>query len=126
MIVVAIDFGTSRSGYGYALPRHAEEIVVEQKWGGHSMKTRTDLLLNLDLTLHSFGDMAFQNYLELDAKDRSEYYFFSQFKMVLYGAAFHECPMIVAANGKKSWRLPSLPCRYLFSRRMHCHDSKCR
>lgn len=100
-VVVAIDFGTCRSGYGFASVKQPTQIICEQKWPNRipSLKTRTDVLLRPDLSLVCFGDAALRDYLEMDAKGRKEFLFFSGFKMCLYGT-FKERPVVKAANGK--------------------------
>lgn len=46
--VVAIDFGTSRSGYAFAFYNEPDEIYSQQTWAGgqtHHLKTLTNVLI---------------------------------------------------------------------------------
>lgn len=91
-VVVAIDFGTSFSGYAFAFNHHdgSEEIFMNKSWGsaqGYSTyKTPTCILLNPEKKFVKFGFEAAESYAELeDAKDKS-FYCFDRFKMMLHGS----------------------------------------
>ena len=88
--VVAIDFGTTYSGYIFSLSGDELNFYSPQCWNyGHggaaaSLKTPTSLLLNPDKTLHSFGfeaEDAFAGFVAADS--HHQYYFFQRFKMEL-------------------------------------------
>ena len=87
-VVVAIDFGTSRSGYAYALTQNPK-ITGRTEWDGQSIpysKTLTHLLYNPDGSVEAWGWQAkrklagTQNIFEGDS-----YLFFQNFKMKLRG-----------------------------------------
>ena len=91
-VVVAIDFGTSSSGFAFSFNHKdgSEEIYMNRTWGreqGYStFKTPTCLLLNQQREFKKFGYEAAEKYAELeDAEDRS-FYYFDRFKMMLYGS----------------------------------------
>ena len=91
-VVVAIDFGTSFSGFAFSLNHKdgSEEVYMNREWGmeqGYStFKTPTCLLLNQRQEFTKFGFEASERYAELeDAKERS-FYYFDHFKMMLYGS----------------------------------------
>ena len=91
-VVVAIDFGTSSSGFAFSFNHKdgSEDIYMNRAWGreqGYStFKTPTCLLLNQQREFNKFGYEAAEKYAELeDAEDRS-FYYFDHFKMMLYGS----------------------------------------
>lgn len=59
-VVVAIDFGTTFSGYAFSFSQEPNSIHMMRKWEGGdpgliNQKTPTCLLLEPDGTFHSFG-----------------------------------------------------------------------
>ncbi len=95
--VIAIDFGTSRSGYAYAFikeedPERAskEEPQPNFDWPEQpipSEKTATYLLYSPEKCVEAWGYVARQRLAQLRWKDRAksrEYHFFSNFKMALH------------------------------------------
>ncbi|XP_061183705.1 heat shock 70 kDa protein 12A-like [Saccostrea echinata] len=87
LLVAAIDFGTTYSGYAYSF-KDTWAKVVTNKWpSGNLMshKAPTALLLNPDQTFNSFGYEAEKNYSDLaeDGDECEDYYFFHRFKMIL-------------------------------------------
>ena len=91
-VVVAIDFGTSFSGFAFSFNHKdgSDEIYMNREWGsaqGYStLKTPTCLLLNPYKKFIKFGFEAAEKYAELeDAKDKS-FYCFDRFKMMLHGS----------------------------------------
>eukprot|EP00064_Thunnus_orientalis_P009562 superscaffoldBa00001223_g9586 len=59
-VVVAIDFGTTSSGYAFSFTQDAEAIHMMKRWEGGdpgvaNQKSPTCLLLTPDLRFHSFG-----------------------------------------------------------------------
>ena len=91
-VVVAIDFGTSSSGFAFSFNHKdgSEEIYMNRAWGSEqgfsTFKTPTCLLLNKRREFQKFGFEASEKYAELeDAEDRS-FYYFDHFKMMLYGS----------------------------------------
>ncbi|OWF41867.1 Heat shock 70 kDa protein 12B [Mizuhopecten yessoensis] len=97
LLVAAIDFGTTFSGYAFSF-RHDYDlnrlnIFANTSWiaGGAglvSWKTPTTLLLNADQSFNSFGYQAEEDYigiLDNDDEDPDNYYYFKRFKMLLHG-----------------------------------------
>lgn len=94
LIVAAIDFGTTYSGYAYSF-RHEYnadpmKISAHTNWvagsgGLMSLKTPTVLLLKPDKTFMAFGYEAEDAYKELAEDDEHrDYYYFRRFKMLLH------------------------------------------
>ena len=89
--VVAIDFGTTYSGYAYAFVNSPEEIhLMRRSDGGPGQfgmmmhKTPTTLLLNERAGFHSFGYEARETYHDLDEVDSRRWLYFEKFKMELH------------------------------------------
>ena len=88
-IVVAIDFGTTYSGYAYSFTHDPENVHIMRKWEGddpgmNNQKTPTILLLSPDLHFHSFGITARDCYNDLDYKEARKWFYFDKFKMILH------------------------------------------
>ena len=111
--VVAIDFGTSFSGFAFAFNHKEGEtgIHMNKDWGadqGYSTpKTPTCLLLNPDKSFNSFGYEAQDRFAELDDDQSQEYYYFEQFKMILHNNE-------VSVDLSLHWAHISISCMYLF------------
>lgn len=107
--VVAIDFGTSYSGFAFSFNKGHEQdaIFMNRDWtneqGGRTSKAPTCLLLNPDLSFNSFGYDAMENYAQLQNKHEEQKYFFLQhFKMALHSdEKLNKETTIKAANGKE-------------------------
>lgn len=91
MTVVAIDFGTTYSGFAFSfLKDHGtHSIFMNREWmneqGIRTSKTPTSLLLKPDLSFDSFGYKAVEKYAQLqDQSSEKRYYFFQHFKMALH------------------------------------------
>ena len=89
LVVVAIDFGTTFSGYAFSFTRDASSIHMMRRWEGGdpgvtNQKTPTTLLLKPDGTFHSFGFGARDFYHDLDASDSKKWLYFDKFKMSLH------------------------------------------
>ena len=93
LVVAAIDFGTTYSGYAFAFRHEFEsdppKINANTNWvaGGQliSLKTPTILLLNKNKTFQAFGYEAEDQYGQLAAdNEHKDYYYFRRFKMKLY------------------------------------------
>lgn len=87
-LAVAIDFGTSRSGYAYQFVED-KEPNYRNVWPGDDNlnypKTLTHLLYSPDATVEAWGHLAMQKHTELRAQRREEgYLFFEKFKMLLH------------------------------------------
>ena len=91
--VVAIDFGTTYSGFAFAFKQQGGEggIHMNRDWGNDqgcsTPKTPTCLLLKPNGEFHSFGYEARENYAALEGDDVRQYYYFERFKMTLHGSS---------------------------------------
>ena len=106
LIVVAIDFGTTFSGYAYSFLNDFRKdpllVWANSKWhdeGDGTLKTPTSILFDKDKKFHSFGYTADKKFASLaenaededdheeDSAKNEEYkdwYYFRRFKMELY------------------------------------------
>lgn len=94
LMVVAIDFGTSYSGYAYSTRDdfltfadrvHTCKPCSHSGQSLMSMKTPTCLLVNENKEFVAFGYDAETEYAKLCASnDQSKYFYFQRFKMKLY------------------------------------------
>ncbi|NXS31071.1 HS12B protein, partial [Pomatostomus ruficeps] len=108
--VVAIDFGTSYSGYCFSLASGTDQIR-QVYWGTEhgfkTPKTPTCILFNQKQEFKYFGYDAVMKYKSLPSSQANSWYFFQNFKMQLYNmVAGME---LKASNGK------SLPALRVFS-----------
>ena len=94
LISVALDFGTTYSGYAYStrndFQKDPSKLFANESWpagtAGFSKKTPTALLLDPDKNFHSFGYEAEQEYANLAIEgEHKQWYFFRRFKMKLHG-----------------------------------------
>ncbi|XP_053390946.1 heat shock 70 kDa protein 12B-like, partial [Mercenaria mercenaria] len=118
LLVAAIDFGTTYSGWGFSF-RHEFESeptkVYTKNWIGSqlSQKGPTSILIEPDgRTLNSFGFEAENKYADLAAnQEHEDWYFFERFKMKLYeNQRLGRGMMLEDISGKKS-----LPAKTVFS-----------
>ncbi|KAL9965717.1 hypothetical protein ACROYT_G029559 [Oculina patagonica] len=108
-VIIAIDFGTTYSGFGYVFPNASEDhIYVFQKWGrGQGIsysKTPTALLLTENGELHKFGHAAVETYGKqaMSQKDCKKLLYFEKFKLLLHSQKdLNERTEVQARNGKK-------------------------
>ena len=93
MAVIAIDIGTTYSGYAFSLQSDFQRnptYISYSKWspatGGFiSPKTPTSLLLKPNKEFYKFGYDAEDKYAELAMDgEHHDYYFFRRFKMPLH------------------------------------------
>lgn len=94
MLVAALDFGTTYSGYAFSFKgdytNDPSKINANTTWttGSKSLvsqKTPTCLLLRPDQTFHSFGFEAEEHYSSLAEKnEHHSWYYFRRFKMLLH------------------------------------------
>lgn len=96
LLVAAIDFGTTFSGYAFALRSELEKdpsrinipIWRDSNGGFVSYKTSSTVLLNKDKQLVDFGFDAESKYAELlEYGEHEEYFYFRHYKMMLYDHA---------------------------------------
>ncbi|XP_042193025.1 heat shock 70 kDa protein 12A isoform X2 [Callorhinchus milii] len=107
VVVIAIDFGTTSSGYAYSFTRDSESIHIMRRWEGgdpgvSNQKTPTTILLTPEGTYHSFGYAARDFYHDLDPNDSKQWLYFEKFKMKLHTSSSLTIETdLEAANGKK-------------------------
>ncbi|XP_078411322.1 heat shock 70 kDa protein 12B-like isoform X2 [Cetorhinus maximus] len=105
-VVVAIDFGTTASGYAFSLVQDPETIHMMRRWEGGdpgvaNQKTPTSLLLTPDGSFHSLGFTARDHYHDLDPEEARHWLYFEKFKMKIHST----CDLTMeteleAVNGK--------------------------
>lgn len=102
VFVVAIDFGTSYSGYCFSLASGTDQIR-QVYWGTeHGLKTPktpTCILFNQKQEFRKFGYDAVMKYKSLPSGEADNWYFFQNFKMALYNTVGGT----VTANGSQSY-----------------------
>ena len=91
-VVVAIDFGTTYSGYAFSFTRDPDAIHMMRKWEGGdpgviNQKTPTTLLLDPNGKFHSFGFSARDFFHDLDVQEAKKWMYFEKFKMTLHYSA---------------------------------------
>lgn len=107
VVVVAIDFGTTSSGYAYAFTKEPECIHTMRRWEGgdpgvSNQKTPTTILLTPDRKFHSFGYAARDFYHDLDPSESKQWLYLEKFKMKLHTTANLSINTdLHAANGKR-------------------------
>ncbi|NXJ67644.1 HS12B protein, partial [Rostratula benghalensis] len=110
--VVAIDFGTSYSGYCFSLASGIEQIR-QVYWGAEygfkTPKTPTCILFNQKQEFKKFGYDAVMKYKSLPSNEANSWYFFQNFKMQLYNTKITTTMELKACNGK------TLPAMVVFS-----------
>ncbi|GFT16550.1 heat shock 70 kDa protein 12A [Nephila pilipes] len=105
-VVVAIDFGTTYSGYAFSFTQDPDNIHMMRKWEGGdpgvvNQKTPTTLLLDPDEKFHSFGYAARDCYHDLEPQEAKKWLYFEKFKMTLHKTeSLSRDTIIQAANGK--------------------------
>ena len=92
-VVVAIDFGTTFSGYAFSFmtDHHSDHhpIHIMRKWEGgdpgvNNQKAPTIILLTPNQDFHTFGFTARDFYHNLDATESAKWLYFDKFKMALH------------------------------------------
>ncbi|XP_053886292.1 heat shock 70 kDa protein 12B isoform X2 [Malaclemys terrapin pileata] len=91
-VVVAIDFGTTSSGYAFSFSNDPEAIHMMRKWEGGdpgvaNQKTPTSLLLTPEGAFHSFGYTARDYYHDLDPEEARDWLYFEKFKMKIHSTS---------------------------------------
>ncbi|KAM3673713.1 heat shock 70 kDa protein 12A-like [Ammospiza maritima maritima] len=103
VFVVAIDFGTSYSGYCFSLASGTDQIR-QVYWGAeHGLKTPktpTSILFNQKQEFKYFGYDAVMKYKSLPSSQADSWYFFQNFKMQLYNTNITAGMKLKATNGK--------------------------
>lgn len=89
-LVVAIDFGTTFSGYAFSFKTSQTDIKMNKNWGSSlgfsSYKTATCALLGPDRKLIKFGFDAQKEYASMTVQEARKHYFIEKFKMALHNA----------------------------------------
>lgn len=88
VVVVALDFGTTFSGYACSFKGSEDSVQMNKNWGStsgySSYKTPTSVLLGPDETLRAFGYQAQEQYSAMTEEDARACYYFERFKMILH------------------------------------------
>ncbi|XP_060556338.1 heat shock 70 kDa protein 12B-like [Ruditapes philippinarum] len=90
LVVVAIDFGTTYSGYAFSFLDKPDKIETNEAWVAGSaqlmsLKCPTAVLLTPEKEFHSFGFEAEDKFADLAEDDEHhDWYLFRRFKMSLY------------------------------------------
>ena len=93
LLVAAIDFGTTYSGYAYSFRSDFQEDplkIITNQWrdgtsGSVAMKTPSCILFDDKQQCHSFGFKAENKYASLCLENKHhDWFFFRHFKMLLY------------------------------------------
>lgn len=102
-LVAAFDFGTSYSGYAYALlsdyEKNPQDFKVQlNEWTSNfnsdrTTKTPTTVLFNPAKEFDSFGYEAQEKFVDLmEKKEHGDWYYFTDFKMKLYDQMVSNLP----------------------------------
>ncbi|KAG5260874.1 hypothetical protein AALO_G00297520 [Alosa alosa] len=91
-VVVAIDFGTTSSGYAFSFADDPESIHMMRRWEGGdpgvaNQKSPTCLLVTPELRFHSFGFAARDSYHDLDPEEARHWLYFDKFKMKIHSTS---------------------------------------
>ncbi|KAM8898073.1 heat shock 70 kDa protein 12B isoform 2-T2 [Spinachia spinachia] len=91
-VVVAIDFGTTSSGYAFSFTHDSDAIHMMKRWEGGdpgvaNQKSPTCLLLTPDLRFHSFGFAARDFYHDVDPEEARHWLYFDKFKMKIHSTS---------------------------------------
>lgn len=85
---VAIDFGTTYSGFAYSFTKGEAGIHMNREWGNEegrfTMKTPTTILLRPNKAFDSFGYDAEEKYAHFSIGEVKDFYYFKHFKMELH------------------------------------------
>ncbi|XP_003198604.1 heat shock 70 kDa protein 12A [Danio rerio] len=105
VLYIAIDFGTSYSGYAISFKtKQPQESILIPNWGVdygyNTFKTPTCILFDEHETFQKFGYDAMMTYTRSTVKSQARKSFlFEHFKMELYDKEIHRDLMITAKNG---------------------------
>ena len=89
VVVIAIDFGTTFSGYAFSKKSNKKDIIMNKNWGAgagfQGYKTPTTILLGPQENVHSCGFQAENHFDHSDEDERKRGYLLLQrFKMELF------------------------------------------
>ncbi|XP_076468246.1 uncharacterized protein LOC143299036 isoform X2 [Babylonia areolata] len=111
MVVVAVDLGTTHSGYAFSFSRDPSSVYVMSRWAGQepgllNHKTLSAVLLTPDHRFHSFGLAARNHYHNLLPIEARHWLYFERFKMTLHHSKeLSRETLVTAVNGTQ---LPAL------------------
>lgn len=98
-LVLAIDLGTSRTGFAWALVNKPNDIICEQHNEQVGAKEPTVLLLNrTNLQCIAFGHAAQMQYEEATSREQNQWWYFTNYKMALYDADMNARSLTVFAD----------------------------
>ncbi|KAH3690953.1 heat shock 70 kDa protein 12B-like [Dreissena polymorpha] len=106
LIVAAIDFGTTYSGYAFSFKDSPNDVKTNKGWTAGSgqlisLKTSTSVLLNQNGEFHSFGFDAEDKYSSLAGEGKHHgWRLFRRFKMVLHNQRISRSATIEDLEGK--------------------------
>ena len=88
-VVVAIDFGTTYSGYALSFTRDPDNVHMMRNWEGGdpgvvNQKIPTSILLTPEGDFDSFGFTARDRYHNLEQSEAKKWLYFEKFKMILH------------------------------------------
>ena len=106
-VVVALDIGTSRTGYAYGF-RADWDSISYRRWEEHRCKTYSDVLLKSPSELRAFGYEARQEYYRLTEPENATHLYFRHFKMALYNIRDNVNKTVKAVNNSKEIRVVDL------------------
>ena len=88
LFVVAIDFGTTFTGYAFSSKTKPDDFMMNKSWGAglgrQSYKTATSVLVNPEGEFEAFGFEAEQTYANMEEDDAMKYALYEKFKMKLH------------------------------------------
>uniref|UniRef100_A0AAU0MUS4 Heat shock protein family A member 12 variant X3 n=1 Tax=Urechis unicinctus TaxID=6432 RepID=A0AAU0MUS4_UREUN len=120
IMVGAIDFGTTFSGYAFSFKTSKNDIRMFSDWGSEvglsGYKTPTCVLTNAQGDFEAFGYEAQQRYANLDEAKAKQHCYYDRFKMRLHNEKnLGRTTLISARNGKQRPAIEvfSLALRYL-------------
>lgn len=123
MVVVAVDLGTTHSGYAFSFSRDPASVYVMSRWAGQepgllNHKTLSALLLTPDGRFHSFGLAARNHYHNLLPIEARLWLYFERFKMTLHHCkvclfVFFFSPQFVVLDGYSRLPYTTARCVYL-------------
>uniref|UniRef100_A0AAU0MWD5 Heat shock protein family A member 12 variant X5 n=1 Tax=Urechis unicinctus TaxID=6432 RepID=A0AAU0MWD5_UREUN len=88
-VVVAIDFGTTYSGYAVSFKKNPDDIFVQNTWGDvmgipGASKTPSCVLTDKKINCIAVGHKAIKKYINMDSDEAKQHRFYSLFKMTLH------------------------------------------
>ncbi|XP_041369199.1 uncharacterized protein LOC121383315 isoform X2 [Gigantopelta aegis] len=105
-VVVAIDFGTTYSGYALSFTRDPDNVHMMRNWEGGdpgvvNQKIPTSILLTPEGEFDSFGFTARDRYHNLEHSEAKKWLYFEKFKMILHHSSqLTKDTQLYASNGQ--------------------------